>query len=405
MEAEPRINDHATAADYRSLFTLMTGKYTDLSLTDFNKKLLDWGNKHFDSYERIQEDFCRNDFQVSLSEDEYRFVSLTMRLSGEENFRHITHLKTGRPEEDPVVRFFPDHDRETDDGACWCGFECSFRYHIADSDKTTVGDRDRLIGSVLDSIQTFWTETSMDDLLQLTREDVLRMLEEIAARCGDDAITVTILEEQLYFEHMDERYTTAARDTMSIIHESADILRYEDGAPYIHDLLTNNTDRTIVETQYCMLAYNEKGSPLKLCWNFLDNSTESSFENIVRTKTNIPANQTEEYRGGWSLYDGKIMKDLPKVGDGEANQAVYALLCLKQVVFEDGTVWNNPDYENWFKKYAGKETTIDELQNYYPHEYKTEFAYREYSKALTPISSKCRDRYSKVPPETYAKLS
>lgn len=72
------------------------------------------------------------------------------------------------------------------------------------------------------------------------------------------------------------------------------------------------------------------------------------------------------------MYDGKIMEDFPKVGDGSGNQAAYSLLCLKQVVFEDGTVWNNPDYENWFHAYARKETGVDELQNYYPHEYKTE---------------------------------
>ncbi|MDE6944112.1 MAG: M56 family metallopeptidase [Lachnospiraceae bacterium] len=162
----------------------------------------------------------------------------------------------------------------------------------------------------------------------------------------------------------------ADKKAMTIIHETADILHYEDGAPYIHDILTNNTDNTIIETQYCMLAYNESGSPLKLHWNFLDSNAESSFENIVRTKTKISSGQTEEYRGGWSLYDGEIMKDLPKVGNGEANQVAYSLLCLKQVDFEDGTVWNNPNYENWFKTYAGKETAIEELQNYYPHEYK-----------------------------------
>lgn len=159
---------------------------------------------------------------------------------------------------------------------------------------------------------------------------------------------------------------------MSIIHESADILYYEDRAPYIHDILTNNTDKTIIETQYCMLAYDENGSPLKLIWNFLDSSAESSFENIVSTKENILSNQTEDYRGGWSLYDGEIMKDFPKVGNGGANQVAYSLLCLKYVVFEDGTVWNNPNYENWLKTYAGKETSVDELQNYYPHEYKIE---------------------------------
>ena len=94
---------------------------------------------------------------------------------------------------------------------------------------------------------------------------------------------------------------------MTVIHESADILRYEDGAPYIHDILTNNTDKTITETQYCMLAFDENGIPLKLHWNFLDSSAESSFENIVRTETNILSAQTEDYRGGWSLYDGEEM--------------------------------------------------------------------------------------------------
>ncbi|MDE7130402.1 MAG: M56 family metallopeptidase [Lachnospiraceae bacterium] len=163
-----------------------------------------------------------------------------------------------------------------------------------------------------------------------------------------------------------------AKSAMTITHESADILHYEDGAPYIHDILTNNTDRTITEAQYCMLAYSENGSPLKLYWNFLDSSSESSFENIVRTKENILSNQTEDYRGGWSLYDGEIMKNLPKIGNGEANQVAYSLLCLKQVVFEDGTVWNNPNYESWLKTYGGKETDVDELQNYYPHEYRVE---------------------------------
>ena len=42
----------------------------------------------------------------------------------------------------------------------------------------------------------------------------------------------------------------------------------------------------------------------------------------------------------------------------------------KEVVFDDGTVWNNPNYENWFKTYAGKGIDIDKLENYYPYEYK-----------------------------------
>ena len=151
---------------------------------------------------------------------------------------------------------------------------------------------------------------------------------------------------------------SSGNDSGTIIHESAKILRYEDGSPYIHDVLTNHTDQTIIETQYGMLAFDADGAPLELYWNFLDSSAEQSFKNLVRSKENILPGQTEEYRGGWSLYDG------------ESDQAAYALVCLKQVVFEDGTVWDNPDYESWLLSYAGKETDAEELEAYYPHEYK-----------------------------------
>ena len=160
----------------------------------------------------------------------------------------------------------------------------------------------------------------------------------------------------------------AASSPMSITHESADILYYDDGSPYIHDILTNNTDQTITETQYCMLAYDQNGAPLKLRWNFLDSSAQSSFENIVQSSENILPGETEQYRGGWSLYNGGKTEDSPKADDG-ANQAAYILVCLKQVTFEDHTVWKNPDYENWLDTYAGKETRASELLGYYPHEY------------------------------------
>ena len=79
---------------------------------------------------------------------------------------------------------------------------------------------------------------------------------------------------------------------MTVIHESADILRYEDGAPYIHDILTNNTDKTITETQYCMLAFDENGIPLKLHWNFLDSSAESSLDSGQRQIFCLPKPKT-----------------------------------------------------------------------------------------------------------------
>lgn len=74
-----------------------------------------------------------------------------------------------------------------------------------------------------------------------------------------------------------------------------------------------------------MLAYDADGQPLKLYWNFLDSSAECSYDYVVRTENvNLLSGQTENYRGGWSLYDGGKMTDWPQVGDGEANQAAYS---------------------------------------------------------------------------------
>lgn len=74
------------------------------------------------------------------------------------------------------------------------------------------------------------------------------------------------------------------------------------------------------------------------------------------------------YFYNYNLY-GKIYKRkgiLKFFNDYEKQK--YALLCLKQVIFEDGRVWNNPEYESLLQTYSGKETGVDTLENYYPYE-------------------------------------
>lgn len=164
-----------------------------------------------------------------------------------------------------------------------------------------------------------------------------------------------------------------AQQSESIVYESADILYYENGYPYIHDILTNNTDNTITETEYCMLAYDTDGEPLKLYWNFLDSSAECSYDFVVRAENvNLLPKQTENYCGGWSLYDGEKMADKIFVGNGEANQVAYTLFCLKEVIFDNGFVWSNPEYDNFCQTYTGKQTDVNILQNYYPYTYHLE---------------------------------
>ncbi|MBD5394914.1 MAG: hypothetical protein HDR71_11720 [Lachnospiraceae bacterium] len=170
-----------------------------------------------------------------------------------------------------------------------------------------------------------------------------------------------------------DRLTENNERTESIIHESADVLYYESGYPYIHDVLTNNTDHTIAETEYCMLAYDADGLPLQLYWDFLDSSAECSYDHVTREdNVNLVPRQTEDYRGGWSLYDGDVMTYLPKAGNGGPNQVAYALVCLKEVVFKNGSVWSNPEYDDFLQTYSGKQIDVDTLQNYYPHTYEVE---------------------------------
>lgn len=107
-----------------------------------------------------------------------------------------------------------------------------------------------------------------------------------------------------------------------------------------------------------MLAYDAEGQPLKLKWNFMDSSTEESFSHLARTgNLDILPGRTKNYQGGWSLEKEA------------AAEMAYNILCLKTVVFGDGSVWNNPEYESWYETYAGKEIDVESLETYYPHVY------------------------------------
>lgn len=144
-----------------------------------------------------------------------------------------------------------------------------------------------------------------------------------------------------------------------IVYEGADILFYEDGSPYLRDMLVNQTNRTVTEAEYCILAYDSQGHPLQLQWNFMDSSAKAAYENLTRhTGLRLGPNQTTEaIPGGWSL------------SDEDAARISYAICCLKEVVFEDGTAWSNPDYEDWHEAYAGKEVSTEKLEDYYPCAY------------------------------------
>lgn len=151
----------------------------------------------------------------------------------------------------------------------------------------------------------------------------------------------------------------------TVVYELVSLEHYEDsGRPYLHDIYTNNTGRTIAQTQRGMLAYDRAGQPLQLRWNILSSKEENTYLYLCTSTEHLSPGGTRDTPGGWSLYDGPTMPDW--AGDGRPNQVAYALYCDKEITFTDGSVWKNPDFESWLTAYEGKPVSIETLEHYYP---------------------------------------
>lgn len=206
QEQERREYPNGTEEDYRSLLDLKTADYRSRSVADFNMDLLEWANEDYERMERINGDIGYHDFSVNLSSDELAFVTLTTWLSGGENGKYVQSNYTGRKEEDPVCQqYLPSKTAEENGFGAWCDLFCQFSYHIADKQALTVGERDDCIRNMMNGIQDFWNKTDMETLLRMPKEDIISRLRDIAAASGNDNLTITIREDAVSFEKMDER--------------------------------------------------------------------------------------------------------------------------------------------------------------------------------------------------------
>ncbi len=150
----------------------------------------------------------------------------------------------------------------------------------------------------------------------------------------------------------------------AVIYENVEMRRYEgaDGHPYIHATKVNKTTKKIEGYKYGMLAFDKDGNPLKIDWWSIDTEAESTYFYLEESSTEIAPSQTYDVFGGWSLNLLGIDKSVKKIA--------YVLYCDKEVTFEDGTVWTNPDFDNWRSTYEGKKVDVNILNNYYPYEQK-----------------------------------
>lgn len=206
QEQEHREYPNGTEEDYRSLLNLKTADYQNMPVADFNMDLLEWANESYERMERINVDTAHQDFSVNLDSDELSFVSLTTWLSGVENGKYVQSINTGRKEEDPIHnQYLPSKTAEENGYGAWCDLFYQFSYHIADKKTLTVGERDHCISNMMNKIQDFWNRTDMEEMLSMTEDDIVSKLQEIAAKYSNANITITIREDSVGFEKMDER--------------------------------------------------------------------------------------------------------------------------------------------------------------------------------------------------------
>ena len=157
----------------------------------------------------------------------------------------------------------------------------------------------------------------------------------------------------------------SAAAPQSIVYENVGMRRYEgeDGFPYIHEIKTNHTAKTVIGCQQGMLAFDEHGNPLKVDWWSMDDEFVNDYFYIHSwDSTEIKPGATSNVEGGWTL---DIMGK-----DASVAKIAYILYCDKEITFEDGTVWANPNFDDWRATYEGKKIDVGILETYYPYEQK-----------------------------------
>lgn len=129
----------------------------------------------------------------------------------------------------------------------------------------------------------------------------------------------------------------------------------------IYSCIYNNTSYTITGYQKGMLAFDNEGNPLEIYWIGIDSSVPSSYYHLYEDTDEriLPGETTDPV--GWTLESMR--------GDEENNkydQIKYVLYNFKEIYFDNGSSWQNPNYEAWLKKYKGKSVDIEEMDRYYP---------------------------------------
>lgn len=165
---------------------------------------------------------------------------------------------------------------------------------------------------------------------------------------------------------------------------------YDEGIyrwPYNAIRVTNTGYKKIMGYEITSLAYDKDGNPLKLYWdarNMTENGEIGSvgfsdgvdYDIVTGILPRSPKSYHHTYvsespddieAGGLSSGEDEVLSYSLLDGWNQStgkHSAAYIISSVKQVTFEDNSVWENPEYENWLTEYEGKSMDAIVLEDY-----------------------------------------
>lgn len=183
---------------YQSLLALKSAGYLNQTVADFDKALLDWGNQHLEEHEKIiQNDIATYNFPACLTTEEKSFLALTIRASNIENSLLVKSYY-GSSVIDPDLSFELARESQETDPPTWVSLMYGISYHL-DPQVVTVGERDTTLANAINDIQSFWYDTDLETLAEMSSDEVLFKLNTIADDNSTNAIQLSIVENYHIF--------------------------------------------------------------------------------------------------------------------------------------------------------------------------------------------------------------
>ena len=188
-----------TEDGYQSLLALKSADYLNQTVADFDKALLDWGNQHSEEHEDIiQNDIATYSFPAHLTTEEKNFLALTIRASNIENSL-LVRSYYGSPVIDPDLSFELARESQETDPPTWVSLMYGISYHL-DPQVVTVGERDTALANAINDIQSFWYDTDIETLAEMSSDEVLFKLNTIADNNSTNAIQFSVVDGYYIFQ-------------------------------------------------------------------------------------------------------------------------------------------------------------------------------------------------------------